>query len=72
VRSKIKADGTHVTTADGVAEIAIRQALRTPSQMTALLAKKSVRGQAEMDAGGLWMELMERMVVFLVYRIGGH
>ena len=31
MRSKIKADGTHVTTADGVAEIAIRQALRTPS-----------------------------------------
>ena len=29
MRSKIKADGTHVTTADGDAEIAIRQALRT-------------------------------------------
>ena len=29
VQSKIKADGTPVTTADGVAEIAIRQALET-------------------------------------------
>ena len=29
VQSKIKADGTHVTTADGDAEIAIRQALGT-------------------------------------------
>ena len=29
VQSKIKADGTHVTTADGDADIAIRQALET-------------------------------------------
>ena len=70
MRSKIKADGTHVTTADGVAEIAIRQALRTPSQMTALLAKKSVRGQADLAAGGLWMELMERVVLLPGYQIG--
>ena len=38
--------------------------------MTVSLASKSVRDQAEMDAGGLSMELMERMVLLPVCRTG--
>ena len=71
VESKIKADGTPVTSADGDAEDAVRSSqfaerLVPLFQMTVFLAKKSVQYQAEMDADGLWTELMERMVLLPV------
>jgi len=68
VQSKIKADGTHVTTADGDAEIAIRQALGTARPDDGFLGEEI--GSKPSRNGRQWMELMERVVLLRGYQIG--
>lgn len=68
MQSKIKADGTHVTTADGDAEIAIRQALGTARPDDGFLGEEI--GSKPSRNGRQWMELMERVVLLRGYQIG--
>jgi fructose-1,6-bisphosphatase/inositol monophosphatase family enzyme len=70
VTSKTKADGTLATLADSETEDAVLKVLETTRPDNGFLGEEIGSRQADMAGDGLWMELMERMVLLPVYRIG--